>query len=82
MYFLLECFYLEFGKCFLNKTGIKCKKCNDEIYSYHRHDFKWCKCGEVAVDGGDDYLKVCGDPGNFEYVEKEVEDKVAKGNRD
>lgn len=36
---------------------IKCKKCGDIIESTHRHDFKWCSCGQCAVDGGHDYLK-------------------------
>ena len=39
---------------------IKCAQCNDLIHSKHRHDFVSCKCGCVAVDGGDDYRKVCG----------------------
>ena len=36
---------------------IRCKHCGDVIESGHVHDFKWCKCGTVAVDGGHDYLK-------------------------
>jgi tRNA(Ile2) C34 agmatinyltransferase TiaS len=35
----------------------QCKLCGDVIESEHRHDFKWCKCGEIAVDGGKSYLK-------------------------
>lgn len=40
-------------KILVNK--IRCNKCGDEIESTHRHDFKFCKCGAVAVDGGLDY---------------------------
>ena len=29
---------------------IRCKKCGDIIESTHCHDFKFCKCGAVAVD--------------------------------
>lgn len=36
---------------------IKCNKCGDEIESKHTHDFKFCKCGTVAVDGGKSYLR-------------------------
>ena len=36
---------------------IKCLDCGDEIYSAHRHDFKYCTCGNVFVDGGMDYLR-------------------------
>jgi Zn finger protein HypA/HybF involved in hydrogenase expression len=51
---------------------IKCKKCGDVIESVHRHDFKYCECGSVAVDGGKDYLRRIGD-----YIElsEEQEDK-------
>jgi tRNA(Ile2) C34 agmatinyltransferase TiaS len=42
-------------KILVNK--IKCNKCGEIIESVHRHDFKFCKCGSVAVDGGKDYLK-------------------------
>lgn len=37
--------------------GIQCKNCNDRIFSFYRHDFKWCSCGNVFVDGGRDYLR-------------------------
>ena len=40
---------------------IKCNKCGDVIESTYRHDFKWCKCGESAVDGGKDYLRRIGE---------------------
>lgn len=39
---------------------IKCKKCRDVIESKSVHDFKTCKCGAVAVDGGRCYLRRCG----------------------
>ncbi len=39
---------------------IQCKKCGDIIESLSVHDFKFCKCGAVAVDGGHEYLRRCG----------------------
>ena len=45
-------------KILVNK--IRCKKCGDVIESYSVHDFKYCKCGSVAVDGGHDYLRRVG----------------------
>lgn len=42
-------------KIILNK--IRCNKCGDELESTSTHDFKWCKCNSVAVDGGLDYLR-------------------------
>lgn len=50
-------------KILVNK--IRCNKCGDEIESTHRHDFKFCKCGAVAVDCGLDYLRRCGDLKGF-----------------
>lgn len=46
------------------KNRAQCLKCKDIIESKHRHDFKWCKCHAIAVDGGDAYLKRCGDLAN------------------
>lgn len=45
----------------LKVDGVYCKKCEDVIYSAHVHDFHYCHCGAVAVDGGREYLKICGD---------------------
>ena len=41
---------------------IHCVHCGDEPYSAHRHDFRHCECGAVAVDGGMDYLRRIGNP--------------------
>ena len=38
-------------------NAIQCVRCEEVIRSTHRHDFRRCKCGRVAVDGGHDYLK-------------------------
>ena len=39
------------------RNRAKCLKCGDVIESTHRHDFVWCKCGAIFVDGGLDYLR-------------------------
>lgn len=39
---------------------IRCKKCGDIIESKSVHDFKYCSCKSVAVDGGHDYLRRLG----------------------
>lgn len=39
----------------------QCNKCGDIIESKHRHDFVWCSCKSLAVDGGKSYLKRCGE---------------------
>lgn len=38
---------------------IRCKRCGDIIESKTVHDFKFCKCGAVSVDGGKEYLRRC-----------------------
>lgn len=42
-------------KNILNK--VNCKKCNDIIESNHSYDFRYCKCGSIFVDGGEEYQK-------------------------
>lgn len=42
-------------KIIVNK--IQCKKCKDVIESKHIHDFKWCTCKSIAIDGGLEYLR-------------------------
>lgn len=50
----------------LIRNRIKCKHCGDVIESTHVHDFKYCGCGKVFVDGGREYCR-CGFPsGNSE----------------
>ena len=44
---------------------IKCNKCGEVIESKTVHDFKFCKCGTVAVEGGHLRLKLV----NEEYKE-------------
>ena len=39
------------------RNMIKCKKCGEIIESKSTHDFNWCKCGTVFVDGGHEYLR-------------------------
>lgn len=65
-------------KIIVNK--IKCKKCGDIIESTHTHDFKWCKCKSVAVDGGKDYLRRLGYPKDYEELSETKEEKDNKSN--
>ncbi len=41
----------------IKHNKIRCKKCGEIIESFSRHDYKWCSCGNCAVDGGHDYLR-------------------------
>jgi hypothetical protein len=37
--------------------GVICPKCSEWIWSRHRHDFRYCRCKAIFVDGGRDYLR-------------------------
>lgn len=41
----------------LVKNAIKCNHCGDVIESKNVHDFKWCSCETVFVDGGLEYAR-------------------------
>jgi hypothetical protein len=34
------------------RHAIYCKNCKDTIESKSHHDFKYCSCGKVGIDGG------------------------------
>lgn len=38
-------------------NSVRCLKCNDVIVSTHQHDFRYCKCKHVFVDGGPAYKR-------------------------
>ena len=43
------------GDVWLNQA--RCLKCGDVVRSKNRHDFRYCKCGNMHVDGGSWYIK-------------------------
>ncbi len=56
-------------------NAIRCRRCDDVIESLHRHDFKWCRCGAVAVDGGHEYLRRVGNLEDCDELSVEAESK-------
>ena len=49
------------------RHAIMCKKCLETIESKHDHDFKYCSCGAVGIDGGiADGNRILGDPSDIE----------------
>ena len=60
------------NKILVNK--IQCKKCKDIIEFKHVHDFKWCACKSIAVDGGLEYLRRVGN----DIVEKYMTLAISK----
>lgn len=40
---------------FPERNSAKCLMCQDEIVSTHGHDFVTCSCGNISIDGGNEY---------------------------
>jgi len=60
----------------INKA--QCLKCKDIIESKHRHDFRYCKCGAIFVDGGQDYWRYGGELEYFKRIEEDVPELTKK----
>lgn len=61
------------------RNRAKCKLCNDILESFHQHDYVTCKCGEISVDGGQNYFKAsAGDWKNFLRVDDEGNEILVK----
>ncbi len=45
---------------YICENSLFCVACGTEIFSAHTHDFRYCRCGNVAVDGGQSYLRRVG----------------------
>ena len=43
------------------RNAAYCKKCDTVIESTHVHDFRWCPCKSIFVDGGKEYIRRGGD---------------------
>lgn len=43
------------GNLWINAA--RCRTCGEVVRSRNRHDFRWCGCGAIAVDGGSWYIK-------------------------
>lgn len=58
----------------ITRNLIRCRKCNTIIESVHRHDFKWCPCGQTYVDGGKDYVRIGGALDSIEVLTEYADD--------
>jgi len=50
------------------RNRAKCLLCGDIIESKYRHDFVKCSCGEIFVDGGNEYWRA--GAGNFKNFDR------------
>ena len=61
-----------------NETTYKCKKCGEEIPGNTNKNLATCKCGALAVDGCEDYVRVIGDKEDWAQWEAAGAADVAK----
>ncbi|MEC7405015.1 MAG: hypothetical protein VX611_00590, partial [Bacteroidota bacterium] len=54
-------------------NAFKCPKCAAVVFSRTRHDYRWCPCKTIAVDGGLEYSRVVYDSVLQENVMLEVD---------
>lgn len=61
------------------RNRAKCRLCGDIVESKHRHDFVTCGCGEISVDGGNDYHRaVFNNQENFICIDDEGNEIIPK----
>jgi len=60
----------------LIRNKAQCRKCGDIIESTYRHDFVWCECHTIFVDGGIDYLRRGGDFDDFIDLSEAIDETL------
>jgi len=61
-------------------NAARCLKCGSVIISHYTHDFVWCACHNIFVDGGPSYMRRGGpaiDDGSYEEL-TEIPENVAQ----
>ena len=58
------------------RNAAKCRKCGDIIESTYVHDFKWCSCHSIFVDGGMEYLRRGGELEDIIELSQEEEIEI------
>ena len=59
-------------------NAIKCPVCKDIIYSRSQHDFHWCTCGNTAIDGGNEYVRISAKSHFDDIVVRQIEINATK----
>ncbi len=52
------------------ETYYRCKKCGDEIYWNTHKKMTYCKCGAIAIDGCEYYVRINGNEKDYEKILK------------
>lgn len=42
------------------KVGVLCLDCGTRLFSWSVHDFRYCDCKGVYIDGGNEYIRIGG----------------------
>ena len=58
------------------RNAAKCRKCGDVIESKSVHDFKWCSCHSIFVDGGMEYIRRGGELEDIIELSQEEEIEI------
>ena len=53
-----------------HETYYQCIHCKDEIYWNTHKNFTPCKCGKIAVDGCEEYIRINGDEKDYQVIQK------------
>jgi hypothetical protein len=61
--------------------ALRCVHCKTVIQSLHHHDFKFCACGKIAIDGGHEYFRALGEFADMEVVDETVEGVIELSER-
>lgn len=48
----------------------RCRWCQTVIQSMYRHDFRYCECRRIAIDGGNAYTRLLGNAYLMEEITK------------
>ena len=64
------------------RNRAKCLKCGEIVESTFTHDYKRCRCGALAVDGGHDYIRRCyREEGCFEELSEVCDQPIESGTK-
>lgn len=61
--------------------ALRCVHCKTVIQSLHHHDFKFCVCGKIAIDGGHEYFRALGEFADMQVVDETVEGVIELSER-
>ena len=56
------------------RNRARCLLCGDVLESTSRHDMQTCRCGNLRVDGGTDYIRRCFKDDGSHYEELSIEE--------